>query len=205
MLAISDSAIRQQLADNARLPALDLRLQMRASEIGTSASGTYDRLLSDSNFVDYLVGLNFEQPIGNKAAEANYRGRFLETAQARTTYRDVVQRVLLDVKSGLRSVATTYQLIEQTRASRIAAAENLRTIEVEERTIQALTPEFLNLKLDRQQRLAAAEAAELASITEYNASIGRLYAAMGTALERNNIAFNVPRATDPLPSEKAEP
>ncbi|HYD01760.1 MAG TPA: TolC family protein, partial [Phycisphaerales bacterium] len=201
LLAINDAAIRQQLADNARLPALDLRLQMRVSDIASNTSDSYERLV-DGNFIDYLVGVSFEQPIGNRAAEANYRARFLESQQARITYRDVVQRILLDVKGGLRQVVTTYQLIEQTRASRIAAAENLRTLEVEERTIQALTPEFLDLKLRRQQALAGAEASELAAYTEYNSSIARLYAAMGTALERNSIVFHVPRATDPLPGEK---
>lgn len=203
LLAINDAAIRQQLADNARLPALDLRLQTRISDISNNTSDAYQNL-TDANFIDYLVGLNFEQPIGNRGAEAGYRAKFLESAQARITYRDVVQRVLLDVKGGLRVVVTTYQLIEQTRASRIAAAESLRTIEVEERTIQALTPEFLNLKFQRQQALAANEVAELASITEYNASIARLYAAMGTALERNHIAFKVPRATDPLAGDKKD-
>lgn len=203
LLAISDSAIRQQLADNGRLPALDLRLQMRISELSNSASDAYNRL-TDTNFIDYLVGVNYEQPIGNRGPEANYAGRVKESVQAQVTYRDVVQRVLVDVKSGLRSVVTSYQLIEQTRAGRIAAAENLRTIEVEERTIQSLTPEFLNLKLDRQQRLAAAEAGELQAVTDYNASIGRLYASMGTALERNNIAFNVPKATDPLPGDRKD-
>jgi outer membrane protein TolC len=201
LIAINDASIRQQLADNARLPALDIRLQTRVSEIGSNISGPYSHL-TDANFIDYLVGVSYEQPIGNRNGEAGYRQRFLESAQARTTYRDVVQRVLVDVKTGLRQVVTTYQLIEQTHASRIASAENLRTLEVEERTIQALTPEFLDLKLRRQQALASAEAAELAAFTEYNASIARLYAAMGTALERNRILFAVPKATDPLPGEE---
>lgn len=204
LLAINDAAIRQQLADNARLPALDLRLQMRVSEIASTSSDAYSRL-NDTNFIDYLVGVSYEQPIGNRAAEAGYRARFLEANQAATTYRDVVQRVLLDVKSGLRQVVTTYQLIEQTRASRISAAENLRTLEVEERTFQALTPEFLDLKLRRQQALAGTEAAELGAYTEYNAAIARLYAAMGTALERNRILFSVPSATDPLPGDRKNP
>lgn len=201
LLAISDAAIRQQLADNSRLPALDMRLQVRVSEISDTMSTTYSNL-TDGNFVDYIAGLSYEQPIGNRAAEADYRGRFLESMQARTTYREVVQRVLADVKNGLRAVVTSYQLIEQNRASRIAAAENLRTLEVEERTFQALTPEFLDLKLRRQQALAQAESTELAARTEYNAAVGRLYASMGTALERNRIIFSVPKATDPLAGDE---
>jgi len=191
LLAISDAAVRQQLADNARLPQLDLRLQVQLSELRDNVDVALNELIK-SNFVNYLAGFSFEQPIGNRAGEAGYRGRVLEAQQARITYRDVVQRVLLDVKGQLRSVTSSYALIEQARASRLASAENLRTLEVEEKTIQNLTPEFLDLKLRRQQALASAEAQELAALTEYNASIARLHGAMGTALERNRIKFEVP-------------
>jgi outer membrane protein TolC len=190
LLAINDSAIRQQLADNARLPQLDMRLQVQVSELRDNLDTAYGRLI-DANFVNYLVGLNYEQPIGNRGPEAAFRGRMLENLQAQLTYREVVQRIILDVKTALRSVTTSFALIEQTRASRIAAAENLRTLEVEEKTIQALSPEFLDLKLRRQQALAGAELAELAALTEYNASLARLHAAMGTALQRNGIRFEV--------------
>lgn len=191
LLAISDGAIRQQLADNARLPQLDMRLQLQMSSLRDDVDVAVQRL-SDANFVSYLAGLSFEQPIGNRAGEAGYRARQLETMQARIVYREVVQRVLLDVKSNLRNVATSFALIEQTRAARVAAAENLRTLEVEERTIQNLTPEFLDLKLRRQQGLAQAEFQELAALVEYNNALARLHGAMGTALSRNRIEFAVP-------------
>jgi outer membrane protein TolC len=190
LLAINDAAIRQQLADNARLPQLDARLQVQLSELRDNADVALNEL-TRANFVNYLAGLSFEQPIGNRTGEAAYRGRVLESQQARITYRDVVQRVLLDVKGQLRGVASGYALIAQARASRLAAAENLRTLEVEEQTIQNLTPEFLDLKLRRQQALASAEAQELGALTEYNAAIARLHGAMGTALERNRIKFEV--------------
>ena len=190
ILAISDTAIRQQLADNARLPLLDMRLQVQVSELDGNIDSAYGRLI-DTNYVNYLVGLNYEQPIGNRGAEAAYRGRMIENMQAQLTYREVVQRILLEVKTALRGVVTSFTLIEQSRATRIAAAENLRTLEVEEKTTQNLTPEFLDLKLRRQQALASAELSELAALTEYNAALGRLHAAMGTALKRNQIRFEV--------------
>ncbi len=194
LLAIDDASIRQTFSDNQRQAQLDLRTQVQFNGL----RGGYDNALADqtsATFVDYLVGVAFEQPIGNRAAEASFRQRRIERMQAVIAYRDAVQRIVNDVKTQLRNVDNNYKLIEQTHAQRLAAAENLRTLEVEEKTIQGLTPEFLDLKLRRQQALAGAEVQELAALTEYNTSIARLYASMGIALERNRIAF---RVTDSL-------
>lgn len=193
LLAIDDTAIRERLARNQRLPQLDLRAQARFNALENGADTALSRQ-AEADLVDMLVGVSFEQPVGNRAAEAEYRRRRLEQVQAVTTYRDVVQRIVLEVKDALRDVTTNYLLIEQTRSARVAAAENLRTLEVREETLQSLTPEFLDLKLRFQQSLASAEQRELAALTEYNVALARLYAAMGTALERNRIQFVVPDA-----------
>ncbi len=190
LLGIDDSSIRQRLADNARLPRLDLRAQVRFSALQDSTDRAVSKEL-EAELVSYLVGVQFEQPVGNRAAEAGYRQRRLEKMQAVTVYRDVVQRVVLDIKNALRDVATNYQLIEQARAFRLAAAEDLRTTEVRERTMQALSPEFLDLKLRKQEAVGRAEVQELTALTDYNTAMARLASAMGNTLERNRIKFDV--------------
>lgn len=191
ILSIDDASIRQMVADNQRLPELNLQGQMVFNGLADDFGGSFSEE-AQGKFVDYLVGLAFEQPIGNREAEALYQQRRLERQQAMIAYRDVVQRVLLDVKTQLRDVETNYRLIEQNKAARIASAENLRALEVEEKTIRGLTPEFIDLKLRRQQELASAEVQELFALTEYNAKVAALYSAMGIALERNKIAFIAP-------------
>ncbi len=201
LIGVDDAAIRQQVADNQRLPQLDLRAQVRFAGLDNGNDRAFNRMIN-GGFVDYVVGLVFEQPIGNRAGEAGFRQRRLERAQAAIAYRDVVQRVVADVVGTLRAVVTSYTLIEQTRAARLAAAENLRALEVLETTIQGLTPEFLDLKLRRQAALASSELQELQALTEYNTSIARLHAAMGTALQRNRIKFQVPAS---LPNSAITP
>lgn len=196
ILSIDNTSIRQQVADNARLPRLDLRLQTRIAGLQNDVGEAYEDL-ADRAFIDYLVGIQFEQPIGNRAAEANYRQRRLERMQATIAYRNTVQQIVLEVKRALRNVVTNYQLIEQTRVSRIAEAENLRSFEAES-IVRARTPELLDLEFRRQEALAAAEQAEVGALIEYNAALAQLYAAMGTALEHNNILFEVPDADDAL-------
>ena len=85
-----------------------------------------------------------------------------------------------------------FQLIEQTRTSRLAAAENLRTLQAEEETIRSLTPEFLDLKLRRQDSLAIAEFQEVQALTDYSTALSDLYRAMGVTLERNGVVVETP-------------
>ncbi|MBC7834387.1 MAG: TolC family protein [Phycisphaerales bacterium] len=203
LLSIDDTSIRRRLADNARLPLLDLRAQTRFSGLGDDTESGYDEL--DGDFVDFLLGLSLEQPIGNRAAESEFSVRQLEAMQARIAFRNTIQGIVLEVKNALVDVQTNYQLIEQTRAARVAATENVRSLLVEEEKLAALTPDFLDLKLRRQQSLAAAEQDEVQSLTDYNNSISRLYAAMGTALARNRIAFDVPDAEQTAPTNPLYP
>lgn len=190
ILSIDDTAIRKVVADNARLPRLDLRLQTRFNALGSNPGPVYDDALNGT-FVDYLVGVVFEQPIGNRRAESEYRRRNLERAQAVLSYRNTVQQILVEVKTSLISVTTNYKLITQTRDSRIAASDVLRSLLVEKQLTKAYTVERLDLELNRQESLAAAEREEVQAITDYNNAVADLYASIGRTLRRNQIDFNV--------------
>ena len=77
------------------------------------------------------------------------------------------------------------------RSNRIAQAENLRALRVEEETLAGLTPEFLNLKFQRQERLAVARFQEIQALAEYDRALASLHRAMGTGLSVNNIEVKV--------------
>lgn len=197
ILSIDNTAIRQEVADNARLPKLDLRLQSRLAGLRDNVGSAYGDV-GDRDFVDYIVGLQFEMPIGNRAAEAAYRQRRSERMQATIAYRNTVQNIVLEAKRALRQVVTQYRLIEQTRTTRVAETENLRSFQVERQFIRGGTAEQLDLEFRRQESLAQAEQAEIGALADYNTALAQLYAAMGTALEHNRIEFRVPDADAPL-------
>lgn len=197
ILSIDDTSIRQVVADRARLPQLDLRLQSEFSALETDAGSAYESVF-DGSFVDYLLGLAFEQPIGNRAAEAGYRRRRLERSQAVISYRNTIQQIVLEIKNALNNVTTNYRLIEQTRVSRLAASEVLRALLVEKETIGRYTVERLDLEFQRQEALSSAERQEVEALTNYNIALADLAAAQGTALARNGIAFVVPDADQAL-------
>ena len=193
LLGVDDASIRQVVADNGRLPSLNLTAQLQFQGMDQQ-NGNYGEAWSEvgaANFMSYLVGANFSQPIGNRGPEANYRRSRLERSKAVISYRAAIQQVVYLVKDSLRNIDTQYRLIEQTRAFRLAQAENMRALMVDEQTIPSLTPEFLSLKFQRQNELASAQNQEILSMVEYNNAIASLWMNMGTGLQMNRIELNV--------------
>jgi len=188
-LAINSESINMQVADNARLPQLDFRAQMSLYGLGDSASTGYQEVY-DADFINYLVGLTFQIPLGNRAAESQYQSSRLQKMVAIATYKRGVQQATVEVKAALRDIVTNAALMRANRSFRVAQAENLRALKVEEETMMGLTPTFLNLKLQTQNGLATARISEFRSIVNYNKAIASLYEAMGTTLDMRQISIN---------------
>lgn len=185
LLDIDDASIRQMLADNARLPMLNLSGQIIYAGLDDSVSDAYDELF-DGRFISYLLGLTFEMPIGNRAAEAQFRQSRLARSASVIAYRNAVQQVILAVKDALRDVVTNYELIQATESFRVAQAENLRALLAREEIV-GLTPEFLNLKFTRQNTLAQARFQEIQALINFDQAVAQLYRSMGIGLSMNRI------------------
>lgn len=177
-LEISDAAIRQRVADHQRLPLLNLSAETAFLGLDDGIGGAY-RQANRGSFIDYILGLAFEWPLGNRGAEAESRAARLRRSAATLNYARTLQAVILDVKNALRDVMTNYELIRATRSFRIAQTENLRTLLVEEEFLAGLTPEFLNLKFTRQETLAQARRQEVQAVANFNKSLAALRRAIG--------------------------
>jgi outer membrane protein TolC len=190
LLGIDDADVRRALAENLRLPLLDLNAQMSYVGLDREPGDSYDETMEGS-FIDYVLGLVFEYPLGNRAADATFRRARLERSGAMIRYRQAVQNVIADLKAALRDVLTNYELIQATRSFRIAQAENLRALLAQEELRAAMTPEFLNLKFQRQATLAQAQRQEFEALSNYNKSVAELHRAMGVGLDVNGIDVEV--------------
>ncbi|MBL9120201.1 MAG: TolC family protein [Phycisphaerae bacterium] len=199
LLGIDSASIGMIVADNGRLPQLDLEGRLSWFGLDGNFGDSYEEIGS-GDFVDYLVGLKFSQAIGNRAAEATYREARLSRSKAVLAYRAAVQNAVLNVRNALQGVATSFELIRQNRAFRVAQSENLRALLVSEKTLGSLTPEFLQLKFQQQDTLARAHLQFVDALISYNVAISELHRAMGTGLEMNQIEIDVvdPNATDPV-------
>lgn len=195
ILSIDDTSIRQTVARNSRLPDLNVRLQARFADMDDNTAQAYGSIFG-REFVDYVVALAFEMPIGNRRAEAEYRRRRLERMQSVISYRNTIQQTLGEVMGALNRVTLNHALIAQSQVGRLAASESLRVLLIEKEITQGYTIERLNVEFQQQERLAAAERDEVQALTEYNSALADLFAAMGTTLERNGIAFIIPAGDD---------
>lgn len=192
LLQINDARVRQRVADNARLPLLDLGASVVYSGLDTDQPGEAFGNSFEGEYIDYLLSANFEQPIGNRAAEADYTAARLQRRQAVLQYQNVAQGVVLDVKRAMRQIHTAYELIGTSRAARRAAADNLRALQAQEDEGAALTPDFINLKLQSQERLATAELQEAQALIDYTNALAAFDRATGSLLDRHNILVSQP-------------
>lgn len=189
-LSVERADIIVNVARNDLLPKADVTLSVQSNGgVDNGFDDAFRNAISDSRFMDYAAGLRVEIPIGNRAAEAALRRRQLERRQALMQMLQQAQTVILDVKLAVRDLLTSYQEIRARREARIAAGEELDAIIKKEEVVQ-LTPEFLRLKLDSQQRVADAELSEIQAAITYNVALTKLQQAKGTLLEYNRIAID---------------
>ena len=207
-LRIESAGVSLSVARNNQLPQLNL-----VGSIGKSGGGQFDNGLDpltgtgvgrNSGWADstgdifdgdadlsYSIGLQFTYHFGNREANAIYRRAQLQRMQAITSYEQLVQQASLEVKTATRDIESNWQAIAQTRAAKFAAQKALDVvIDREVNAGQALTPDFVERKLQRQQDLANAEQAEAEAQAQYNIGLSTLERRKGTLLRYNNVILD---------------
>lgn len=191
-LRIDTESVRSRVAKNNMLPKLDLQSAITAQGLDESFASAQDAQ-DQFNHLDYVVGLQFEIPIGNRAARAIYQRTLLGRLQAISQYRGLLDQVTLDVKVAYRNVLTTWDEMASNRQARFAAADTLDALILREKNNEPLTPTFVQLKLDTQGRLADAARAESEAISNYNLAVAALERAKGTLLKYDNVLMEEDR------------
>jgi outer membrane protein TolC len=182
----ADTALR--VANNNLLPRLHAVGSISVQGLENDFGRATNEQLGSTN-LNYTIGLQFEIPIGNREARAIKRRAQLQRLQAIDQYANLIQQVSLEVQIALREVKTSWDLMAATRMSRFAAADSLLAIQQRQDAGEALTPTFVQLKLDTQERLANSQTQEVDAISNYNIAIARLEQAKGTLLRYNNIVM----------------
>jgi outer membrane protein TolC len=168
-----------------------LQVQVDIQGVGEDFTGDSSATASqdDMDFLNSSLGLEFEVPIGNRAALAISRRVRLQRLQAVEQYRNLLSQVTVDVTTAYREINTTWNEIVDRRRARLAAEDALAAIGERRRAGEPLTPTFVQLELDTQQQLTNAQAEEAGAISNYNIAISRLERAKGTLLRFNNVVM----------------
>jgi len=185
-LGIAVAQINIDVAQNQRMPRLDLVASAGLQGFAKNASNAQDRLY-DGDYTSYGIGLSLEYPLGNRQRKAELRRRQLEHSQAIWTLQDISDEVATQVKERIREVETTHQEMQAQAAAVRAAKIHLQAVEDTEPIRARLTPEFLLVKLQGQETLASARRAEIKAVVDFNNAIAGLAQATGTVLELHHV------------------
>lgn len=186
---IESAEITVRAAKNNELPKFDFIGSVSLLGVGRSFHDS-TRNEGRFNYTDFTLGFQLEVPIGGREARAIYQRTLLQRQQTIEQYRTLIDQVTLEVKKAQREVETTWNEMIRTRQARIAAEEELRRLNIDEGRAGAVSPGFINTKLDAQLRLSDLSRRELASIVGYNIAISGLERAKGTILRYDNITLD---------------
>lgn len=191
---IKAASVRLAMSKQEMLPVLNLVTE-------TYVAGLQDRGDIPGAWTDqfstgrpsYAVGLQFEMPLGNRAAIARNERRRMELRQLEQQYRTTVQTLKLEVEVAVREVFASHSELD---AHRRAAQASQMQLDYQERRWQQLPGEdhtaslFLDNLLAAQERLAQAEFGWANSLMTYNLALMHLRRATGELLQAENVHWH---------------
>lgn len=140
-------------------------------------------VLTDGNFQEWQIGLNFTMPIGFRQAMAGIRHHQLLLARERAVLQDSELTVSHQLSDAIRDLDLNYAVAQTNFNRRLAAGD-----EVEARqALYDVGRQTLDFLLDAQRRRAEAESAYFRSLVDYNRSIMRVHWRKGSLLEYNGV------------------
>jgi outer membrane protein TolC len=191
---IRAASVRLNMADHELLPILNLVADTYVA--GLSANGNVGRAWGnqfDQGQPGYSVGLQFEVPLGNRAANARLQRRQVELRQLQSQYQVMLQTVGLEVEVAVREVETSQRELLAKAAAVDSRDQQLKSLELrwEKLPREDLTATLvLENILTAQERLAEAETSYLQSQVTYNLSLTNLKRATGSLLQHELVSID---------------
>jgi HAE1 family hydrophobic/amphiphilic exporter-1 len=192
-LKVDEATVTISVARNNLLPQFDF-IGSIGPEGAAANAGPAIQTAANLNHFDFSAGFKLQIPIGNREARGIWKRTVLQRMEEIEKYRGLVESISVEIKTDIRAVGTTWNLIRASRRARFAAEDALNAINARERANEPLTPEFVQLKLDTQDRLASALQAEAEAVSNYNIALAQLERAKGTLLRYNNVLLEEDKA-----------
>lgn len=185
MNSIRSASIRLNMSKHEILPQLNLVTE--AYVAGLRGEKDFGNAFLDQfreGGPGYSVGLQFEVPIGRRAAFARNNRRQLELSQMREEYRNAMQLVRADVEVAAREVETSYRELVANYRTQAAAEMEAATLESRWRGQVDGISAGLSLEslLRAQERVNQAEYEFSKAQLTYNLALVNLRSANGTLL-----------------------
>ncbi len=190
---IQSSEVALKVAKNNLLPTLNLQGSVTVDGLSGNLGDAFD-IEGNFNHIGFVAGFEFEFPLGNRAARAIWQRAILQRQQAIASYKELTDKAALEIKTAARAVDTSWEVLHKRRDARFAATKLVEDFERQQASGDLpFTPDTVNLRLQYQETLAAAEEAEHQAMSDYNFAIANLEKSKGTVLRYNNIRLEEAR------------
>lgn len=174
--------LQTRVSNNRTLPDLTLS----ASAAATGLAGTYSKdvdRLGSGEYPNWSVGLALAFPLGNRAAENDYRKNRLKVEQAALRLRNQQELVSNEVRAAVRAVAANYKQLEVADRGRAFAEERFKAFVRKAEVGLATNKDVLDVEND----LAAAKSNQIKAQTSYANAVTQLWKVSGELLDRQQI------------------
>jgi len=185
-LRIEVAEINLRLAENQRMPRLDLIASARTQGLAGTSSEAFEQV-KNGQYTSYSVGLSLEYPLGNRAGEAEMMRRRLERRKAVSVLHNAADQIAVQVKEKARKTQTTLEQAGVEKQAAQAAQAQLAALEESEPIREKLTPEFMLVKLQAQETYAQTRRAEIAALADFNVALVELARTTGTVLAMHRV------------------
>lgn len=179
--------LQTRVAGNRTRPDLLLSASASSAGLGTTYPQDIDRL-SSTKYPTWGVGLTFSYPLGNRAAENEYRKNRLKVEQKGLEIRNTEELIANEVRSAVRAVEANFKQLDVADRGRAFAEERLRAWARKAEVGLATTKDVLDVEND----LAAAKNNQIKAQVSYVNAITQLWKATGQILEKEQIRLNLP-------------
>jgi len=161
-------------------------LSLTASAQLTGLDSAYQRNINQvlaSDYPVWSIGLNFSYPLGNRAAENDYRRSRLITEQISLKLRNLEETSANEVRAAIRGIEAGYKQIEVTDRGARFAEERLRSFIRKNEVGLATNKDVLDVEND----LDVSKSNQITAVVGYANALTTYWQVTGELLEREGV------------------
>mgnify|MGYP006279227703 CR=1 FL=1 len=189
LINLENVTIEEKVAENQRLPQLNLFASAGRNGLGESNSDAWDELHT-YDYHNYEAGLQFSFPLQNRRARYKHKQAKLNLEKSHTMIKNLENQIILEIRNAVRSLETERKRIEATSVS-VEAQKAMLDSEMQRYRVGMSTSYNV---LEFQQDYAEALSNNIGSRVEYKKAQIALEKAKGTLLRAFNI---IPEGVEP--------
>ena len=181
--------LQAAVAKSQTLPSLNLVSSVALTGIDKDYDRNNERLGS-FDYPAWSVGLQFDYPLGNQAAENDYVKSRLKVEQAKVQLENLKSSIENEVKIAIRGVTSSYKQLDVADRGRLFADERVKAYMKKSEVGLATTKDLLDVEND----LVAARTNQIKAEALYAISLNQYWKSTGELLEREGIIIDSSRS-----------